>query len=146
MIYVFGDYELDTARCALRRTGEPVTVEPKVFNVLAYLMAHRDRVVTKDELLERFWPGAFMSGSVLTRCLAKARKAVHDDSVRQHVIKTVRGHGYHFVAAVTVRGQAPPAALVPVSAPEPIPLPAPSAPADGDAPTTRGVGMASART
>ena len=101
MLYAFVDYELDAARCALRRAGETVAVEPKVFKVLAYLLAHRDRVVTKNELLECFWPGTFMSESALTRCLTKARQAVRDDRVNQRVIKTVRGHGYRFVAAVT---------------------------------------------
>ena len=55
MLYAFGDYELDAARCELRRAGETVAVEPKVFKVLAYLLAHRHRVVTKEELLECFW-------------------------------------------------------------------------------------------
>jgi class 3 adenylate cyclase len=121
MLYDFGDYELDAARCELRRAGETVAVEPKVFKVLAYLLAHRHRVVTKDELLERFWPGAFTSESALTRCLTKARQAVHDDSVSQCVIKTVRGHGYRFAAAVAVQTSDPAAAPVPASPPEPTP-------------------------
>jgi DNA-binding winged helix-turn-helix (wHTH) protein len=113
MLYDFGDYELDAAWCELRRAGETVTVEPKVFKVLAYLLAHRDRVVTKDELIECFWSGAFLSESALTRCLTKARQAVHDDSVRQRVIKTVRGHGYRFAAAVVVRTSDPAAVPIP---------------------------------
>jgi DNA-binding winged helix-turn-helix (wHTH) protein len=54
MRYVFGDCEFDAARCELRCAGKIVLVEPKVFKVLAYLIAHRDRVVHKDELLEHF--------------------------------------------------------------------------------------------
>jgi DNA-binding winged helix-turn-helix (wHTH) protein len=121
MLYIFEDCELDAARYELRCAGETVTVEPKVFKVLAYLLMHRARVVTKDELLECFWPGTFMSESALTRCLTKVRRVVHDDSVSQRVIKTVRGHGYRFVAAVAVRTSAPPAASVPASPPEPAP-------------------------
>jgi DNA-binding winged helix-turn-helix (wHTH) protein len=79
--YVFGDCELDTARYALWGASKAVLVEPKVFKVLAHLIAHRDRVVHKDELLARFWPGTFMSESALPHCLTKVRKAVHDDNV-----------------------------------------------------------------
>jgi class 3 adenylate cyclase len=121
MLYAFGDCELDAARCELRRAGETVPVEPKVLKVLTYLLAHRDRVVTKDELLECFWPGTFMSESVLTRCLTKARRAVHDDSVSQRVIKTVRGYGYRCVAAVEVRASDPSMAPVSASSLEPMP-------------------------
>ena len=92
MCYVFGDCELDAARCELRCASKTVLVEPKIFKVLAYLIAHRDRVVHKDELLASFWPGTFMSESALTHCLTKVRKAVHDDNVSQCVIKTVRGY------------------------------------------------------
>lgn len=51
-VFTFGDYELDTRRHELRRAGEAVRVEPQVFSVLALLFEHRDRVVTKDELLD----------------------------------------------------------------------------------------------
>ena len=109
MLYAFGTCELDVARCELRRAGETVAVEPKVFKVLAYLLAHRDRVVSKNELLECFWPGTFMSESALTRCLTKVCRAVQDDSVSQRIIKTVRGHGYCFVAVIEARTSDPPA-------------------------------------
>jgi DNA-binding winged helix-turn-helix (wHTH) protein len=56
MLYAFGDCELDAARCELRRAGETVPVEPRVFKVLAYFLAYCDWVVTKGELLECFWP------------------------------------------------------------------------------------------
>jgi DNA-binding winged helix-turn-helix (wHTH) protein len=100
MIYVFGDCELDEALYELRHGGVPVKLEPKAFRVLAYLIRHRDRVVTKDELIEKLWPGEFVTESALTRCIVKARQAVQDDGVAQRVIKTVHGHGFRFVAAV----------------------------------------------
>jgi len=121
MLYIFGDCTFDTERCELRHAGEMVTVEPKVFKVLAYLLEHRNRVVTKAELLECFWPGTSMSESALTHCLTKARKAVHDDSVSQSIIKTVRGYGYRFVATVAVSTSAPQATPVPISRAEPMP-------------------------
>ena len=103
MIYAFGDFELDEERCELRRTGVPIKLEPKAFRVLAYLIQHRDRVVTRDELRERFWSGEFVTDSALAHCLVKARQAAGDGGMTQQVIKTVHGHGYRFVAAVVTR-------------------------------------------
>lgn len=100
MIYAFGGYELDEALFELRRDTVRVAMEPKVFNVLAYLITHRDRVVTKDELMEVCWPGCFITESALVRSVVQARKAVGDDGVRQKIIKTIRGRGYRFIASV----------------------------------------------
>src|SRR4051794_23963193 len=61
MLYRFYDYTLDEARRELRRTRQLVAVEPKVFQVLLYLLQHRDRVVSKEELLEQCWPETFVS-------------------------------------------------------------------------------------
>ena len=96
----FGEYELDERLYELRRRGAIVKIEPKVFDVLAYLVRHRDRVVPKEELLGKLWPGEFVSDSVLPRCVTAARKAVGDDANRQRVIQTVHGRGYRFVAAL----------------------------------------------
>jgi predicted ATPase len=100
MIYVFGEYEFDEHLYELRRSGESVKIEPKVFDVLAYLIHHRNRVVTKAELIEKLWPGEYITESALVRCVVSARKAVQDDGVRQQVIKTLRGRGYRFIAAI----------------------------------------------
>ncbi len=96
----FGEYELDERLYELRRRGAIVKIEPKVFDVLAYLVRHRDRVVPKEELLGKLWPDEFVSDSVLPRCVTAARKAVGDDANRQRVIQTVHGRGYRFVAAL----------------------------------------------
>ena len=61
MIYRFSNYELDAQRCELRCAGQPVAIEPKVLEVLVYLLQHRDRVVTKEELLEQCWSGTFVT-------------------------------------------------------------------------------------
>ncbi len=58
MIYAFGDYELDIRRYELRHAGKPCKLEPKVFNLLAYLIQHRDRAITKRELFEYLWPSS----------------------------------------------------------------------------------------
>ena len=93
MLYRFYNYILDEARRELRRTGQLVAVEPKVFQVLLYLLQHRDRVVSKEELLEQCWPEAFVSEAALTRCLTKLRKVVQTDRTAPPVIKTLHGQG-----------------------------------------------------
>lgn len=100
MRYVFGDYELDEQLYELRRAGEPVELERKVYDVLAYLIQHRERLVTKDELLDQLWPGQVVGEAALTRCITSIRKTLGDDGNRQEIIKTQYGRGYRFVAAL----------------------------------------------
>jgi DNA-binding response OmpR family regulator len=113
MIYRFSTYELDAQRGELRCAGQRVAIEPKVFDVLIYLLQHRDRMVTKEELLERCWVGTFVSEAALTRCLAKVRKAVQPAPAGTPVIQTSYGRGYRFVAPVTVLPHAPALPLLP---------------------------------
>jgi len=101
--YVFGGYELDTRRHELRHQGALVAVEPQVFSVLAYLAAHADRVVDKEELLDAVWETRFVTESALTSRIKDARRAIGDDGRAQHAIRTIHGRGYRFVAAVTAR-------------------------------------------
>ncbi|MBN2623030.1 MAG: alpha/beta fold hydrolase, partial [Acidimicrobiales bacterium] len=98
MRYRFEDCELDTDALELRRSGEPVQVEPQVFDVLAHLLRHRRRVVPKEELLDEVWGDRFVSESALTSRLKAARRAIGDDGRRQRCIRTVHGRGYRFVA------------------------------------------------
>ena len=109
MIYSFGAFDLDTDLFELRRAGLPVAVEPQVLSVLAYLVEHRDRVVTKNDLLDNVWGDRFVSESALTTRIKSARRAVGDDGAQQRVIKTVHGRGYRFVAAVRDDGSGGPA-------------------------------------
>jgi DNA-binding winged helix-turn-helix (wHTH) protein/predicted ATPase len=103
MIYAFEAYELDLPRYELRYSGKLVKLEPQVFNVLAYLIQHRDRVITKEELLERLWPGRFVGEATLTSRLTAARRAIGDRGREQRLIQTVHGRGYRFVAPVEER-------------------------------------------
>jgi len=113
MIYHFGTYQLDAQRGELRCASHPVVIEPKVFDVLVYLLQHRDRMVTKEELLEHCWAGTFVSEAALTRCLAKVRKAVEPEPTGSPVIKTSYGRGYRFVAPVMVLPHEPVLPLLP---------------------------------
>ena len=76
MRYTFGDYVLDTQRAELQRAGAPIKLRRKVFQVLAYLLAHRDRVVPKQELLEQLWPDQFVGDEALKSCIKTLRKAL----------------------------------------------------------------------
>ena len=101
MIHAFGGYELDLARYELRHRGHTMPVEPQVFNVLAYLVEHRDRVVSKEELLDNIWGNRFVSESALTSRIKAARRAIGDDGSRQALIRTAHGRGYRFVGTLT---------------------------------------------
>lgn len=103
MIYVFGEFELDTSLFELRKSGRPCKIEPQVFNVLSYLLHHRDRVVTKEELLDQVWPDRSVSEASLSQRLMAARKAVGDSGRTQRVIQTLHGRGYRFIAPIEER-------------------------------------------
>ncbi|MFL6295352.1 MAG: AAA family ATPase [Actinomycetes bacterium] len=100
MIHRFGDCELDEGRYELRRGGVPCHLEPQVFEVLAYLVRNRGRLVTKAELLDEIWGSRFVSESALTSRIKAARKAVGDSGREQRVIRTVHGRGYEFLTPV----------------------------------------------
>ncbi len=103
LVLEFTDFELDLARFELRRGGEPVKIEPRPLEVLLYLARHRDRVVTKVELIEQLWGVKFISESALTRCIHEARRALGDDGPEPAMIRTVHGRGYRFVAQARER-------------------------------------------
>ncbi|HEY7491770.1 MAG TPA: winged helix-turn-helix domain-containing protein [Candidatus Tectomicrobia bacterium] len=121
MIYIFDDYTLDVDRHGLCRAGQVVYIEPKVFQVLLYLLEHRDRVVTKDDLFTHCWPETFVSEAALTRCLAKIRQAVQAGHAGSPVIKTIHRQGYRFVAEVTTLPTTPAATLSQERPPAPAP-------------------------
>ena len=98
--YRFEGSVLDTTRYELSCGGELVHVEPQVFDVLAHLVEHRDRVVPKAELLEVVWGHQFVSESALTTRIKQLRQAVGDSGRDQRVVQTVHGRGYRFVAPV----------------------------------------------
>ena len=76
-------------------------MEPQVFDVLAYLLRHHERVVPKTELLDQIWGNRFVSESALSSRVKSARRAVGDTGRDQRIIKTIYGRGYRFVADVS---------------------------------------------
>jgi DNA-binding winged helix-turn-helix (wHTH) protein/predicted ATPase len=107
MRYTFGDYTLDTQQYALCHAGIPLKLQPKVFDLLAYLIQHHDRVVTRQELFDTLWPAQYVSEDALERIIVLARRAVGDSGRAQRVIQTIHGRGYRLVAPVEEYALAP---------------------------------------
>lgn len=119
MRYRFEDCVLDVARRELRRGGEPVAIEPQVFDLLDFLIRNRDRVVSRDDLIAGVWGGRIVSESALASRVNAARRAIGDDGSAQRLIKTMPRKGFRFVGDVSVmdEAQSPPAsASVPAQA------------------------------
>jgi len=97
----FGENEVNVSTRTLVHAGRSLSVEPKVFDMLVMLLAHRDRVVTKDELLATVWGGRVVTDGVLTHTIMKARRLI-GDKLEPPVIRTLHRVGYRFVADVEV--------------------------------------------
>src|SRR5882757_9003160 len=96
----FSDHVLDAGLRELTRGGQTIPVEPQVFDLLIYLVQNRDRVVSKDDLIERIWDGRIVSESTLTSRINAARKAVGDTGKHQALIRTIARKGFRFVGEV----------------------------------------------
>lgn len=104
----FDDFELDTARFELRKSGERVPVEPQVFDLLVFLTCNHGRTVTREEIFAAIWGNRIVSDAALSSQIKAARRALDDDGASQRMIATVHGRGFRFVARVN--GAAPAAA------------------------------------
>lgn len=96
----FGSFELDEERSELRREGRRVEILPKPLALLRYLVRHCDRVVPAEEILQVVWPGTVVSDAALASALRQLRRVLGDDGTSQQFVRTLRGRGYRFVAAV----------------------------------------------
>ncbi|MGD9616843.1 MAG: winged helix-turn-helix domain-containing tetratricopeptide repeat protein [Alphaproteobacteria bacterium] len=108
MLFAFGEYALDVERRELRRCGEPVALEPQVFDLLVHLVRNRDRVVGKDDLIDSVWGGRIVSDSAVTTRLNAARKAIGDSGAAQLLIRTIHRKGVRFVGEVRDEGSPKP--------------------------------------
>ncbi|NWK96146.1 transcriptional regulator [Sphingobium lactosutens] len=114
MIYLFDRFELDTARFELRDSGAVVHMEPQVLSLLALLVANADRMVSKDEIVEKIWNNRIISEAAVAARIKSARKAIGDDGQRQQLVRTIHGKGFRFVGEVGFAG--PPATVSPIPA------------------------------
>ena len=102
----FGSYTVDTARHVLEFAGRELHLEPRGFELLAYLIERRDRVVSKSELLDALWPSIHVSESVVARCVMKVRAVLGTPGRKSNLIKTVHRIGYRFTADAVQIGRA----------------------------------------
>ena len=100
MLYLFEDFALDIDRRELRRAGALLPIEPRAFDLLAYIVKNRERVITKDELIATVWGGRIVSDSAMTTRLNAARTAIADNGEEQRLIRTLPRKGIRFVGVV----------------------------------------------
>jgi DNA-binding winged helix-turn-helix (wHTH) protein/cytochrome c-type biogenesis protein CcmH/NrfG len=100
-VFHFDEFTLDVRERRLLRGAEAVRLSPKAYDVLVALVQQRGRLVTKDELLRRLWPGSFVEEGGLSVHVSALRKALGEDAHRPFYIETVARSGYRFIAAVT---------------------------------------------
>jgi class 3 adenylate cyclase/tetratricopeptide (TPR) repeat protein len=105
MLYFFEDFVLDPDRRELRRGNAVVAVQPQVFDLLEYLITNRDRVVSKDDILQAVWGGRIVSESALTTRINAMRTAVGDNGDQQRLIRTFPRKGIRFVGVVRERAR-----------------------------------------
>jgi tetratricopeptide (TPR) repeat protein/DNA-binding winged helix-turn-helix (wHTH) protein len=99
--YGVGNLEIDPARKCVRRGENILHLRPKSFELLLYLINHRDRLVTKDELLDHLWKDTAVTESSLVQCIIDIRKLLGDDARSPAYIRTAPKLGYQFIAPVT---------------------------------------------
>jgi len=115
--YLFEDFALDGDRRELRRGNDLVPVEPQVFDLLQYLIRNRERVVSKDDLVDAVWQGRIVSDATLASRVNAARSALQDNGEQQRLVRTILRRGFRFVG--TVREEAGAEAIAPFEQPKP---------------------------
>jgi DNA-binding winged helix-turn-helix (wHTH) protein len=117
VVYQFEAFEVDDREFRISEGGKAVQVEPKVLRLLLYLIENRNRLVRKQELLDKVWPDAVVTENALTRAIGLLRKALKDDTHVPRFIETVPMAGYRLIAKVSVVEESP--AVKPVTGAEP---------------------------
>ncbi|MGH1374337.1 MAG: FlgO family outer membrane protein [Cellvibrionaceae bacterium] len=108
MRYRINQSEIDTRQFSLKVADQPVAIEPKVFDLVVYLIEHRQRVISREELFDKLWTGREVSDTTLSNHIKSARKALGDSAEHQSIIKTLRGRGYQCIANVEIIEEATP--------------------------------------
>jgi len=102
-VYYFDDIVAEPGAFKISKSGQPVQLEPKAFEVLTFLIENRGRLIEKDELLNAVWKDAFVTQNAMTRVIAQLRKALGDDAREARYIETVPTRGYRFIATVQIK-------------------------------------------
>ncbi len=98
MIYKFNSYQIDSNNFSIQNEGIAIEIEPRVFDLIVYLIEHQEKLVTRDELFKNVWQGRNVLDATLSNHIKTARSILGDDGQTQHTIKTIHGRGYQFVA------------------------------------------------
>src|SRR5580693_1116721 len=101
-IYAFGNFRLDVSKRLLFRDGEPISLTPKVFDTLVYLVEHNGKVLSKDDLMLAVWPDTVVEENNLGQNISKLRSVLGESPGDHRWIVTLPGRGYRFVADVTL--------------------------------------------
>src|SRR5262245_18809293 len=97
--YEFGPFRVEPRERLLSRDGHAIALPPKAFDLLVMLVEQPDRLLRKQDLIERLWPGVFVEEVNLAQNISTIRRALGGDG-REAFIQTVAGSGYRFVGAV----------------------------------------------
>ena len=98
--YLLGEWILEPEKRHLSRDGQTAHLANKPFQVLLYLIEHRDRVVSRMELLDRFWDGSEVYDATLTQCVGAIRKALDDRNEKPRFIETRWAEGYRYIGSL----------------------------------------------
>jgi pimeloyl-ACP methyl ester carboxylesterase/DNA-binding winged helix-turn-helix (wHTH) protein len=109
MLIRLSEHMIDTNRREISRDGDPVHVEPQVFDLLVYLIENNDRVVSKDDLFASVWGGRIVSDATLASRINAARNVIGDSGERQQQIRTIPRRGFRFIGTFSCEGDALPA-------------------------------------
>jgi len=120
MVFSFDGFTLDEEKRELRQAATVIEMQPKVMDLLLYLVKHREHLVTREELLDAVWDGVVVGDAAISRAIREVRRAVGDDGDAQRIVKTAHARGFRFVAEVTE---------LPASAGTPAQIPAAARPA-----------------
>src|ERR1700756_2533112 len=97
----FHSFRLDVVNHCLWRCENRVSLTPKAFDVLRYLVEHADRLVTQDEIVEALWPETYVNPEIIKKYILEIRKGLGDRHDKPEFIETFPKRGYQFVAAVS---------------------------------------------
>ncbi|MCL1044179.1 winged helix-turn-helix domain-containing protein [Shewanella electrodiphila] len=100
MIYRYNQTEIDLIQFEIRIDGNVIAVEPKVFDLIVYLIENRQRVISRGELFQNIWANREVSDTTLSNHIKTARNVLGDDGERQQIINTIRSRGYQFIAQI----------------------------------------------
>lgn len=134
-MFSFNNFEIDLARHEMRHAGNRVHMEPQVFDLLVHLVRNRDRIVSKDELIDAVWNGRIVSEAALSSRVSAARRVLGDSGNEQAMIRTLHKRGFRFVGEVDEIGENDSANAVAVCCETPTKAAATETTLDGDAPT-----------